>query len=728
MHSINVTDDGNFNIIGNFIKPINLTSTNYSDDCGEESDGLEFIYQVDYIYDLIKFTSFEDEIDGINNTRNVKRQWRIKREDSDWTDWIDLELGDFREFPELTSKNTHSIQIKWTRTGSNPGGFLSIKGFTINGEWDRGVVGEPVLSLPNLRDPAYVRTNEIFKVFSIEDFEIISRGITNDRTLTIHYRFSQDTGRTWTDWEELTKENISTARISPIRFFLIEYKLERGGTDIEGSIDIYDINLIGDFQNVNQDYFKTNLLGVRECCNENNLDETETPSTIDTFLSDAEKEGLFDPYALNKATDLYNKMSRDTNEVFGHEVTYFVTQPDNNAIDKTFHEYQLYNVTCTEDIKVSVQENQFPDNQIVFNQFDLSLFETFEIHIPKDVFKQAFGVDKRPSKEDFLWFCQLNRMYQVEHAQPFRDFNNSAVYYKVILKKYNQKSSVRAGDDTIKDRIEELTKNSTIDELMGIENKEDKKDVAYKDQNKTLTKDPIRSRVNASIEKELIDNASLVISKYHYNMIGITPGEEVVTYKSPDSYVAVSDNRAFSFWFNIPEYVANETYNFLNNYDDDNNLGYKLNLINGKLRFTINQSQYELDVSQKMDDNIWFCWVVNVDQRKRKISQFLYKRDVDNENLAHKLNTSKLRLLEVSNEDYEIQEFEFDNNIEISIKASDMKLTNIRIYNDIVPMKTHNKVLNQNIVRDARYIILADNANKQLKLDNFPYGTEEPKK
>ena len=32
---------------------------------------------------------------------------------------------------------------------------------------------------------------------------------------------------------------------------------------------IQDINLIGDFQNVSKDYFKTNLYGIRECCQSN---------------------------------------------------------------------------------------------------------------------------------------------------------------------------------------------------------------------------------------------------------------------------------------------------------------------------------------------------------------------------------------------------------------------------------------------------------------------------
>jgi hypothetical protein len=41
-------------------------------------------------------------------------------------------------------------------------------------------------------------------------------------------------------------------------------------------------------------------------------------------------------------------------------------------------------------------------------------------------------------------------MYQVDHAQQFRSFNNAAVYYKLILKKYTQKSKCQAGTVDIK--------------------------------------------------------------------------------------------------------------------------------------------------------------------------------------------------------------------------------------------------------------------------------------
>jgi hypothetical protein len=57
------------------------------------------------------------------------------------------------------------------------------------------------------------------------------------------------------------------------------------------------------------------------------------------------------------------------------------------------------------------------------NQFDLNLFDTMEAHITKQQFKEIFGPQRRP-KEDF---CNVNRMYQVDHAQQFRSFNNAAL-------------------------------------------------------------------------------------------------------------------------------------------------------------------------------------------------------------------------------------------------------------------------------------------------------------
>lgn len=772
MHTIEKDTEGKFKIINTFNPPISLGII-----------GEEYTYYIDKIEDLEKFTRFSDTIDNLNNTRTVKRYWRIGFDDCKWSDWQETPLFDtkdndsediggfkagtyplykvkdvltgsmFDEFPELDSAIDYHLELKWVRTGSNEDGDIVIHGFKLEGEWDRKVLNKPFgyITEDNARSPLIIRPNDILKVFKLDDFETIISGETVDKKVKIEYRISQDSWRTSTPWEELTTENISTAmekhRLSPIRFFNIEYKLTRTGSDMTGSIKLYDINLIGEFQNVSEDYLTTSLVGIRECCkngNSTNLsiyegdgipgyvssndgnviptnskdDEDCLPENLANPMGSQELANLWDPYNLKKATDLYNSISNSTTEMFGWEVVYFLTDPDIKGTDHTFHEHQLKNVVDENSIKVMVDENQFPDNQITFNQFDLSLFDTFEIHVTKEVFKRMFGVDQRPSKEDFLWFCELNRMYQVEHAQPFRDFMNAGVYYKVILKKYNKKSSVQPANETISKRIEDLTKNTTLDELFGLEKENDKTEVANKDQHSPLTKDKIRFDFSAKIVKELIENATLILNKYHYDLSVIKSADVAVRYSKPDTYVKKSDNRSYSAWFKIPEYVVNERHNFIDNYK--NGEGYKLDLLNNGFHLTFNDKVYTMPITT-IEDNVWYCYTINIDQRQRKVEQYLYKRNVINENDARKLNKANLKLVESNELDLTIEEFEFDNGNDIVIQGSNMRLTNIRIYNDVVAKESHNKVLNQYIIRDTDYLILGDNSNKKITLANYPY-------
>jgi 23S rRNA maturation-related 3'-5' exoribonuclease YhaM len=146
-------------------------------------------------------------------------------------------------------------------------------------------------------------------------------------------------------------------------------------------------------------------------------------------------------------------------------------------------------------------------------------------------------------------------MFVVEHAQQFRAFNNNAVYYKLHLKKYVQKSNVIAGNLAIQEKVQELTKNSTINELFGVENSQDKTSVANKEEFRPLTRDITRVSIAASITKELIENAELVISKSNYDLSSITfsstESYPAVTYKHIKDYFSPSDNFSYTCWFNL---------------------------------------------------------------------------------------------------------------------------------------------------------------------------------
>jgi hypothetical protein len=130
-------------------------------------------------------------------------------------------------------------------------------------------------------------------------------------------------------------------------------------------------------------------------------------------------------------------------------------------------------------------------------------------------------------------------MYQVDHAQQFRSFNNAAVYYIDIKEIHSKKQMSRYC--RYKNKLDMLTQNSTVDELFGIENKLQIGNCKQK-QFKPLTRDTIRLNLIAKIDKELVENGSTIISKSNYDLSSITFGEVGVEYLNLDPILKVSDN------------------------------------------------------------------------------------------------------------------------------------------------------------------------------------------
>jgi hypothetical protein len=697
-----------------------------------------------------KFSKFVIDYTGKTTDRFLISEYRISRDFKNWTSWYELP-STLKEFPPFTSTDTMYFDLRLTRKGTSTIGVIKLLDYTLSGSCIRNLVTTETLNLSPTINEIIMKPPYIYKVFKINDIEILFRGGTLD-DVDIKYRFSQDYGRTVTEWEYFTKENITTVRISPTRFFQIEYLVQYKGNT---TMKIYDINLIGDFQNVSLDYQKTNLYGVREDCNclklgivndttngfvlpPGGIQEGLTPSPITNVLPQLSSDqigNLFKPYQLQQATELLDKLSNDANQMFGHEVVYFLTDPDRKGIDYSFHEYQLYNYVCDGLVKVSVENNQFPDNTGAINQFDLTLFDSFEIHIPKKTFKQIFGVDKRPSKEDFLWFCEINRMFTVEHSQAFRSFNNNAIYYKLMLKKYTQKANVIGVNQTITDKVKELTKNSTIDELFGLENLQDKKSVANKEQLKPLTKDKLRLEIGAKIVKELIENAENIISKNNYDLSSVnfdaTFGADAVVYRNTKDYFAKSDNINYMCWFNINNYTNNDNYYLFDYYDQINDLGFKITLNGKSMVTTVNGINYTLTLGDEgsvtgLMEEVWYGYILNIDQRQRKISQYVYKRNIEDEDLGARISTTILRKVNSMQQDFEPIEFKLEN-VAAKLKGCDMKITNIRLFGDIVPENQHSKMLNQYIIRDdSKYLIFADNANQRLVLPSFEINQVKP--
>ena len=669
----------------------------------------------------------------------------------------------------------------------------------------------------NVPDDGYIFTpKDIYKVFKLTGFEIYG---VNTSNLIIKYRFTQDSGRIYTPWEILTNENISTVKLNPVRFAQVQYSVTKINNAITSKV--YDIILLGDFQNINNNYLKTNRYGVRSDCASQfpqwsgatsapgtgpssslvclsgktsymgdgktyNYDRDWYTQGLSCYLTgnvignltsqsnDATTSaGNYNPYNSTKIGEWFNFLAGSTNKILGWSVNYHLTDPDGNGIDRYLHEYQLFNIVDVQKIKIIVPDNTFPDNQVQINEYMLDMMDTFNIIILKDEFHKAFGIEKRPGQKDIIEFCQANRLYRVRHAQVKRDIMYMGIYYNVVLEKYEKLANEQNLSAASKAIIDPLTQDNTLDALFGFENHQEENKIANK-QFKPTTHEVYRLDINTklSIVKKDIFNGlkGTKIADNYYNLSTLSASTSAVTYSLQDSVLNVSDNRAFNVWFNFnnkydPNKVIDESvyqsyninnntyFEFLNNYDITIQKGYKLSYANNQIVLTINNLNYYLYVTG-LTTNIWYGLTVNIDNRQRVVSLSLYKRNysynvtmftdsyqsatVDSSNTTGltyytsrgyravkntEVNStlSDTNLRSIATIDYTGTTLNsFSINKTITVFASDIKLTNIRIFNDMIPNEHKSNILVQRIIQDANYLILADNATRQLYTANIP--------
>lgn len=774
---------------------------------------------------ITEITSYTDVVEGETDNVYLTKYFQYKNgSTSDWSDPIPIS-----GITELEICTTKCLQFKLLYYRLDDSGLdtnlvLTLKNPSINGKFKYTTSDETLVI--DTDDPIQIlNVPDIFKIFSIDSFEVISTAKYGN-VFNIKYRFTQDNGLSWTKWELLTQENISTVLWDKLRFVRLQYIFEMN-EGYSTPVKVYDVILYGDFQNLSANSLKMNYFGLKENClnlyypgaeidSSMGIDETLPPldckgtdsttcsliqekseyqlhmnwltqglrcysnpdnggaSTIDVLESQNKSNSstLWNPYDFGKITEWHNFLAGTVNDMLGFNIDYHKTDPDSNGIDKIIHEYQLHNIVDVKTIKVLVPENQFPDNQIVINQFNLDLFDTFKINILKTEFKNAFGVQTRPGQEDILYFCQINRMYIVKHAQIHKDVMNAGIYYDVILEKYEKRANVLNRVEESKEKIDSLTRNTTIDDLFGFEKDQDTKQIANKTQMKPKSFDFIRNSVNSRMEyiKMPIYNGDIKIIESMYYLGNIGSDENGVNYVEQDNNLLKSDNRSFIFWVNFPnlynpdkaiskemiegyDIPENTIFNFVNNMDTGGN-GYKIWYQNDHLWFMLND--YIEKIPFSLMTNIWYSVIVNLDQRQRKFTAKLYRRntrievvlynpktyeklqldlDEDMTDIEYEMNVNGFRAVdnkEIESKDIQstfIEMDSYDNNMSeplefkheerISVKGSKMYITNIRVLDDLIKDGDEQIILNELIIKDAQHVIVADNCEKQIKTENI---------
>lgn len=613
------------------------------------------------------------------------------------------------------------------------------------------VTTEPLFCLNKVGDQAIFKPPFTLKLYSIDSFYVEVDGVCStswNSCLKIEFRYSFNS-RNWdTGWMPLTLANLKCIKGNPLKFFYIEFLFTKTCDNNGKPICISDIVINGNIQNVSKDYDKLNRFGLRSDCNYG-IDSSSgaynpttgqcAPSTIipHDWITDMDScgsnTGTFNPYDITQVTALNEKTANDVSNLFGWEVDYYKTEANEAGIDFLLLEYGTYDTVSKQKIKILVPDNKFPEDQIAFNMFNLALFDSFEIHITRKAFYEKFGVGVRPAQKDFIFFCQINKLFEVEHAQSYRDFLNASVYYKLTLTKKN--------DDTNIDNREystdfnNLIENNQQDNLFGRNVLEDIKEVVNIDDLQNLTEinavdtkfkydDNVEILVNAGVSKENIldykkpdpiqlkvmvksveanlENGTTIIAQNYYDL-STKLNDTAIIYQRLDNDICDCCNRAFTTWFSITKYQSGMVYNLINNYNSVINKGYKIDFIDGDLVINYFGQIYQIDVA--ISPNKWYGLVVNFNQKQAKLEVYLYKR-------KGLCNTNELELIDEM--EYPLTPVSFEGDLVLKLDGSYLNITNIRLWNEIIPGTSHSLILSQAIVKNNEYLIMSDNASKSV--------------
>jgi hypothetical protein len=351
--------------------------------------------------------------------------------------------------------------------------------------------------------------------------------ILDGNDISIDFRYSID-GKTWSLWTNvgtaLNGLSNNTSELFPIALnpnnkFYPEFRFTSVLVNNDGTIIIHPDEpidpsvVIADFA-IDLDY----------------ADPLESPISKPAPLCSNEMSNrpvifndckfTFNPYAVNRALNLYQDLSLIVNKVFGLDANYYSVQPQGRGKDVILKEYTLFNVVSEKCVKIMVPQNQFPDNKINFDPFGLQFEEPLEIQIDKRYFESVFGKGSQPRRRDIIFFPLINRIYQINSTYLFRDFMQSPVYFKIELRKYNPKSNTYFQDPTYKEELEGIGQTTT--EAFGEEIKAEELKIAKPQQYATtinqLSQDPIRSYVYKDlpiIEYDLNNNWTIVLNQYY---------------------------------------------------------------------------------------------------------------------------------------------------------------------------------------------------------------------
>ena len=587
--------------------------------------------------------------------------------------------------------------------------------FTYLSNADEIVLGNKVFQVQSVTDPYHLELT-IPPNFSTQPSGIDYFLVPNQNNkFDYEFRWSQ-TGGSFSEFSELNK----TSNIGDL-FSL----------DFNGSLPLYldlkaEVSALSGGNSlslISITYTTETEDGIVEAC-PNFCVECLDPFAMDgcaNIIVEECNDNLFNPYNLSKSTKFVKQISGLVNNIFGHEVNYFRTEPDMRTEDVTLMEYSLHNVVDNQTIKILVPGNEFPEESITFDIFGMD-FADFEIHITQEEFDRAFGErdsngnlvkSRYPRSKDYMYIPIINRMYEVHTIALADEFNKTNSYWRVMLKKYQERTSVAKNEfDSATDVL-----TTGVEEIFGERQREEQEKDTNPQQFQTVVsayKDGIRKFYNKSLG--IIDfdlkNRWTVISKNYYDLSKIAENEIAIEYEE-NSSLEVGKNIAFSAWFN-PRFSSGSGDHFIIG-DPTALTGFKTYINDTEFKVMVNGNttifNHGLNLSQK-----WYGFILNISNEFSSISLSMYT--INETGLPQ---SSSGKLLEEFNEVKPLNEI-WNSNSKFQLRGNGMYMTNIRIFNQTIEEEQRSNILNQYIVRDNQLSRVIDNAIPSIGFQKFKHA------
>jgi len=426
---------------------------------------------------------------------------------------------------------------------------------------------------------------------------------------------------------------------------------------------------------------------------------------------------MWDPYALTKPTSVYRQITDVSTEMWGHPVKYFRVEPDNRSRDVILKEYSLYNVKESAELKIMVPGNEFPTREFNYDIFGMG-FDEFEIHLTRTQFQNAFGIGPSPRSRDYLYFPRINRMYEVNTVAYADEFNLDLTYWKLMLRKYEERTSNIHEDTQVEQELADLTVGQ--EEIFGEERKEEFEKITKPTQYKTVfaeVGDGVRARLHKklTISDAELRNQWTVVSKNNYDLDS-TPDKsmELVAYNKVSS-LTEAENLAVTIWFR-PKLTDTTEQVIIDGYSNQN--GLKITTNGSSIKVYLNNGVHIFGSALGLENNVWYGLVYNLSNKYKQMSCNLYRLD-PNSNRQAPSSTSKTLVSKMNQTKTFTNARTWEPIKNWMLQPAKLDVTNIRIFGQTIGQDQHTNVLQQYVVRDSQLAHVIDNAIPSIQLRRY---------